>query len=114
MRKENTSVFPHHCISSSWYSASLVAQTVKNLPANVGDVKFSPWRREWLPTPEFHGQEDLVGYSPWDYKEWDTTERLNIFTVHLALSICQCLKEGREEREGGGLLGTQELVQLLG
>ena len=45
--------------------ASLVAQTVKNLPAMwetwidpwVGKV---PWRREWLPTPvflpgEFHG-----------------------------------------------------------
>ena len=25
---------------------------------------------------EFHGQSILVGYSPWDLKESDTTERL--------------------------------------
>ena len=39
------------------------------------------WRREWLPTPVFllgkcHGQRSLAGYSPWGYKELDTTERL--------------------------------------
>ena len=39
-----------------------------------------PWRREWQPTPvfwprEFHGQRSLEGYSPWDRKESDTTER---------------------------------------
>ena len=38
-----------------------------------------PWRREWEPTPVFlpgdsHGQRSLVGYSPWGYKEADTTE----------------------------------------
>ena len=38
-----------------------------------------PWRREWLPTPvvlprKFHGERNLVGYSPWDCKESDTTE----------------------------------------
>ena len=38
-----------------------------------------PWRRAWQPTPvllhgEFHGQRSLVGYSPWDCKELDTTE----------------------------------------
>jgi len=32
-----------------------------------------PWRREWQPTPvflsgEFHGQRNLVGYSPWGHK----------------------------------------------
>ena len=37
------------------------------------------WRREWLPTlvslpGEFHGQRSLIGYSPWDHKELDTTE----------------------------------------
>ena len=41
-----------------------------------------PWRSEWQPTPvavpeEFHGQRNLVGYSPWGCKELDTTERLN-------------------------------------
>ena len=38
-----------------------------------------PWRKEWLPTPvfspgEFHGQRNLVDYSPWGRKESDTTE----------------------------------------
>ena len=55
--------------------ASLVAQTVKNLSL-MQETQLSPWvgkipwRREWLPTPvflpgEFHGQRNLVGYSPW-------------------------------------------------
>ena len=40
-----------------------------------------PWRRKWQPTPvllpgEFHGLRSLVGYSPWNRKESDTTERL--------------------------------------
>ena len=40
-----------------------------------------PWRRKWLPTSvflpgEFHGQRNLVGYSPWGRKELDTTEWL--------------------------------------
>ena len=44
-------------------------------------VKKIPWRRECLATPVFlpgesHGQRSLVGYSPWNLKESDTTERL--------------------------------------
>ena len=46
-------------------------------------VRKIPWRREWQPTPvflpgEFHGQRSLVGYSPWDWKESDTTEQLTL------------------------------------
>ena len=54
--------------------ASLVAETVKNLPAKWETFIQSlgqedAWRREWLPTPvllagEFHGQRCLVDYSP--------------------------------------------------
>ena len=38
-----------------------------------------PWRGAWQPTPVFlpeksHGQRSLVGYSPWDRKELDTTK----------------------------------------
>ena len=38
-----------------------------------------PWRREWQPSAiflsgKFYGQRSLVGYSPWDCKELDTTE----------------------------------------
>ena len=40
-----------------------------------------PWRREWLPTlvflpGGFHGQRNVLGYSPWDPKESDMTELL--------------------------------------
>ena len=43
-------------------------------------VRKIPWRRKWLPTPVFlpgksHGQESLVGCSPWGYKESDMTEQ---------------------------------------
>ena len=77
----------------SW--ASLVAQTVKNLPAKqetqvlslVGKI---PWRREWPSIPVFlpresHGQRSLVGYSSgvawWVCRvrqDWAT----NTFTFH--------------------------------
>ena len=54
--------------------ASLVAQSVKNLPA-VQETQLRswvvkiPWRRKWQPIPVFlpgesHGQRSLVGYSP--------------------------------------------------
>ena len=41
-----------------------------------------PWRRKLQWTPVFlseksHGQSNLVGYSPWGYKESDTTEKLS-------------------------------------
>ena len=60
---------------------------VKNLPANVGDmrhrfdpwVRKMPWRRNWQPTPvflpgEFLGQKSLPGYSLWGRKELAMTE----------------------------------------
>ena len=39
------------------------------------------WGGEWQPTPVFlpggfHGQRNLVGCSPWDCRESDTTEQL--------------------------------------
>ena len=44
-------------------------------------VRKFPWRRKWQPTPlflpgAFRGQRSLVGYSPRDHKELDTTEHL--------------------------------------
>ena len=63
---------------------------LENLPANAGDIRDEvgsldwedPWSRKWQPTPVFltresHGQRRLVGYSPWDPKESDTTELLS-------------------------------------
>ena len=56
--------------------ASLTVQTVKNLPAMLGDpwVRKNPWRKAWQPTPVFlpgepHKQGSLEGYSPWGCKE---------------------------------------------
>ena len=45
-------------------------------------VRKIPWRRKWQPTPVFlcresHEQRNLVGWSPWGYKELDTTEQLH-------------------------------------
>ena len=68
---------------------SLVAQTLKNLPAMQETwvwslVRKIPWKREWLSTPvflpgEFHGQRSLLGYSSWGCKELDMTSMSNFF-----------------------------------
>ena len=70
---------------------SLVAQMVKNLPANAEDTGLIPWRKEWQPTVEFlsgesHGQKNLKGYSPWGPKRLNMTNTFTlIFLYHLAL-----------------------------
>ena len=37
---------------------------------------------------KFHGQRSLVGYSPWDSKELDMTERLHFHLVTVTL-LCR-------------------------
>ena len=69
---------------------SLVAQMVKNPPANAGEAGWIPgsgrsWRRAWQPTPAFlpgasQGQRGLEGHSPWGCKELDMTECLSTHT----------------------------------
>ena len=64
--------------------ASLVAQSVKNLPAMqetwVGSpCQEDPWQRKWLPIPVFlpgvlHGHSSRAGYHPCSHKESDATE----------------------------------------
>ena len=64
------------------HSSHTVAQLEKNLPA-IGRPRFNPgvgkipWRRGRLPTPVFWPREFHWLYSPWDYKESDTTEQLS-------------------------------------
>ena len=46
-----------------------------------------PWRREWQPPPvflpgEFCGQNNLLGYSPWGWKELDATEWLTFSLLY--------------------------------
>ena len=56
-----------------------------------------PWRRKWLPVSVFLSgkipwTEDLVGYSPWDPNESDTTEQLNTHTHILITTELKFLK----------------------
>ena len=70
-------------------------------------------RRKWHPTPvlllgKSHGRRSLVGCSPWDREESDTTERLHF---HFLLSCigegngnplqCSCLENPRDGEPGG-------------
>ena len=64
--------------------ASLVAQRLR-VCLQCRGCRFDPchgkipWKRKWQPTPVFlpekksHGQNSLVGYSPWGRKEVDMT-----------------------------------------
>ena len=67
-------------------------------------------RRQWHPTPvllpgESHGRRSLVGCSPWDCEESDTTEQVHF---HFSLSCigegngnplqCSCLENPRTEK----------------
>ena len=59
------------CISLSCLNAAFLDKML---------TKCLTQRRRWHPTPvllpgQSHGQRSLVGYSPWDPKESDTTER---------------------------------------
>ena len=69
--------------------ASLVAQSVKNLPAvKETRVQSLGWedpleKLKWQPTSvslpgKSHGHRSLVGCSPWGHKELGTTERLTL------------------------------------
>ena len=60
--------------TSKWKFSSEILKEVDYVYA-----EFYIWRRKWQPIPVFlpresHGQRSLVGYSPWDLKELDTTE----------------------------------------
>ena len=53
----------------------------KESACNTGDLGWIPgypWRRERLPTPVFWHGESHGLYSPWGYKESDTTESLSL------------------------------------
>ena len=78
-------------LTSIW--DSLVAQMVKNLSAMQETcVQFlgwaDPWRRKWQPIQvflpgKFQQQGSPAGYSPWDRKESDTTEKLTFSQLYV-------------------------------
>ena len=69
---------------------------------------FLHWRRKWKPTPVFlpgksHGWRSLVGCSPWDLEELDTTEQLHFYFSLSCIGEgngnplqCSCLENPRE------------------
>ena len=88
-----------------------LAQTVKNLPAMQEMwVQFLGWedpleKGMTIPTPvslpgESHGQRSLMGYSPWNHKKSDMTERL---TLQFQINIC----ERNKRKHCAGLYGKQ-------
>ena len=70
-----------------WHSGKESACNAGNLGLDPWVGKIS-WRREWLSTPvfllgEFHGQRNLVGYSPQGLKELAMIEKLTLFIFRL-------------------------------
>ena len=84
---------PADSLSSRENHSTIVGQiSSKESTCNARSIcrrgRFDPWvgkipaRRKWQYTPVFlpgesHRRRSLVGYSPWDRKESDTTEQLN-------------------------------------
>ena len=70
---------------ASPHALTVLAQMANNLPAMLGSIPGSgrpPGYLAWKHTPvllpgKSHGQRSPVGYSPWDCKESDMTERLS-------------------------------------
>ena len=100
LSKTKTTYLPKHRSSSSilcWKPHTFFYPTL------------NPWRRrQWHPIPvllpgKSHGWRSLVGCSPWDCEESDTTERL---PFHFSLSCigegngnplqCSCLESPRD------------------
>ena len=71
-----------------------------------------PLGRKWQPTPvflprKFDGQRSLVGYSPWDRKESDTTERLHFsFFLEDRAEFYFSPLDSPRGQEGGSILGA--------
>ena len=84
------------------FKPSQVALVVKNPPASAGDARDAGLIPGWGRSPEegngnplqyscldrkSHRQKNLVGYSPWDCRESDMTERLSTTTTSLVVNI---------------------------
>ena len=93
---------------ASSFLASLVAQTVKNLPARRETQVRSlgpeyPQRRNWQPTPVFlpgksPGQRSLAGYSSWGPKESDTAEQLTFIHMESPALLQEFAQDHNRER----------------
>ena len=100
-----------HCIHNkvdSFYSLHSPLDLTDTFPVSIACHCLLFQRRRWHPTPvllpgKSHGLRSLVGCSPWDCEESDTTERLHF---HFSLSCigegngnplqCSCLENPRD------------------
>ena len=100
--------------------ASLVAQTVKNLPAMKETWVWSlgcedPLEKKWQSTPvflprEFHGQRSLSGCSSWGCKESDKTKWL-IFSLSFMLIGMEVKAQAGQVRSIWGPTGQLTWLQ---
>ena len=94
---------PTHKVSYIIYMYFLSSSVGKRICLQCRRPGFDTWvgstlekemgtHRVHLPQ-EFHGQRSLVGYSPWDHKEMDTTVQLTFFLLSFCYVIqgCVCL-----------------------
>ena len=81
-----------------------MTQIVKNLPAmqetQVGSLGWEdPLEKEWLSAPvflpaEFHGERNLMGYTPWGHKDLDTTKQQQWYVLRaLQVLLCTLIKK---------------------
>ena len=97
-------------LPASYINNALISDTLNLLIQEVCLLRVHPFhrRRQWQPTPvllpgKSHGWRSLVGCSPWDWEESDTTEQLHF---HFSLSCigegngnplqCSCLENPRD------------------
>ena len=75
--------FPCLCLDHQWASQVAQWERIWRHRCGLSPCIGIPWKRTRQPTLVFlpgepHGQRSLVGHSPWDHKESDTTERLSM------------------------------------
>ena len=82
-----------NCRLPSWLSWQRICLQCRR-PGFDPCVGKIPWRKKWQPIlvfqptlvflpGEFHRQRSQAGYSPWDCKQSDTTERLSRFSLFM-------------------------------
>ena len=69
-----------------------------------------PWGKKWQPIPVFlpgksHGQRSLVGYSPWDCKQLETTWQLSTWGITVL-----CIRASNWKQKCQSI---ERLVQLI-
>ena len=77
-------------------------------------VRKTPWSRKWYSTPvfwpgKFHGQRNLVGYSPWGCKEHggSTEHIINLWKINLEYRMGFIIRKSELKSVFQNLLGIK-------